>query len=181
MSPRIEKAAGIGFCCGVKRAINIVERAVREHGEVETLGAIVHNQPVLQRLARTGVRIAGSVIDIKGKVVVTSAHGISPQLEAAIQARGIEIINTTCSFVHRAQTAARRLARAGFWIIVYGDANHPEVKGILGWANDQGVATRDTEFIAQLKPLPRRLGVLSQTTQIPTGFSEFVKKLIDLA
>jgi len=181
MSLRIEKAAGIGFCFGVRRAIDIVERAVRKRGEVETLGAIVHNQPVLQRLASIGVRIAGGVSDIKGNVVVTSAHGVSPQIEAQIRARGIEIINTTCPFVHRAQTAARKLDRAGFWVIVYGDANHPEVKGILGWANDRGVATLDAASIARLKPLPRRLGVLSQTTQIPTYFSEFVKKLIDLA
>jgi 4-hydroxy-3-methylbut-2-enyl diphosphate reductase len=181
MTLSIEKAAETGFCFGVRRAINILEKVARERGEIETLGAIVHNQPVLQKLAATGVKIASSVDDIKGKAVAISAHGVSPQLENEIRARHIDIINTTCPFVHRAQVAARRLAQAGFFVIVYGDAGHPEVRGVLGWANDKGVATLDEEFTARLNPLPRRLGILSQTTQIPAHFTEFVKKLIDRA
>jgi len=178
---KIEKAGKIGFCFGVKRAINILEKVAHEHGGVETLGAIVHNQPVLQRLAELGVRIAKSVDDIKGNVVVTSAHGVSPRLEEKIRAWHIDIINTTCPFVHRAQLVARRLAESGFFIIVYGDANHPEIKGVLGYADNRGVAALDEGFIAGLDRLPRHLGILSQTTQIPDRFNQFVKKLIDSA
>ena len=183
MTLRIEKAAGIGFCFGVKRAINILEKVARERGGVETLGAVVHNQPVLQRLAEIGVRVAKSVDDIRGDTVAISSHGVSPQLEEEIRARRIDIINTTCPFVHRAQVAARRLAESGFFTIIYGDADHPEVKGILGWAKGKGVATLDERFIGRLRRhnLPRRLGVLSQTTQVPAHFTEFVKKLIDSA
>ena len=178
---RIEKAGGIGLCFGVRRAINMVEKAARERGKVETLGAIVHNQPVLKRLTDIGVRIASEVDDIKGNVVAISAHGVSPQLEDEIRGRHIDIVNTTCPYVHRAQVAARRLAKAGFWVIVYGDAHHPEVRGVLGWAEGRGVATLDENFIAKFNPLPRRLGILSQTTQIPAHFTDFVKKLIDSA
>jgi len=181
MTLRIEKAAGIGFCFGVKRAINILEKVARERGGVETLGAVVHNQPVLQRLAEIGVRVAKSVDDIRGDTVAISSHGVSSQLEEEIRARHIDIINTTCPFVRRAQVAARRLAESGFFTIIYGDADHPEVKGILGWAKGEGVAMIDERFIAKLGKLPRRLGVLSQTTQIPAHFTEFVKKLIDSA
>jgi len=179
MTLKIEKATGIGFCFGVKRAIDILEKVARERGGVETLGAVVHNQPVLQRLASIGVRVAKSVDDIRGNTVAISSHGVSPQLEKEIEARHIDIINTTCPFVHRAQIAARRLARAGFFTIIYGDTDHPEVKGILGWAKGKGVATLDERFITSFSNLPRRLGVLSQTTQIPAHFTEFVKKLID--
>ena len=178
MAPRIEKAKGIGFCFGVRRALNILEKAARERGTVETLGAIVHNQPVLDRLAGIGVRIASGVDDIQGSVVAISAHGVSPQLEQEIKSRHIEVIDTTCPFVHRAQIAARRLARAGFFTIVYGDAHHPEVKGVLGWAGGRGMATVDEQLVTGLKPLPRRLGILSQTTQIPEHFNEFVVQLI---
>ncbi len=181
MSLRIEKAAGIGFCFGVRRAINILEKVARERGGVETLGAVVHNQPVLQRLAELGVRVAKGVDDIQGDVVAISTHGVSPQLESEIRARHIDIINTTCPFVHRAQLVARKLAESGFFVIIYGDADHSEVKGILGWTNGRGVATLDEKSIATLDHLPRRLGVLSQTTQIPVHFTEFVKKLIDSA
>jgi len=179
MALRIEKAAGIGFCFGVKRAINILEKAARERGGVETLGAVVHNQPVLQRLTGIGVRVAKNINDIKGDTVAISSHGVSPQLEEEIRARHIDIINTTCPFVRRAQVAARRLAESGFFTIIYGNADHPEVKGILGWAKGKGVATLDEKSIVRLDNLPRRLGILSQTTQIPAHFTEFVKKLID--
>jgi len=134
-SVKIEKAGEIGFCFGVKRAINILENISKERGGVETLGPVVHNQQVLQRLAELGVRVAKGVDDIQGDTVVVSAHGVSPQLEQEIRSRHIDIINTTCHFVHRVQVAAKRLAGSGFFVVVYGDADHPEVKSVLGWAD----------------------------------------------
>jgi len=179
MTVTIEKAAEIGLCFGVKRAIDILEKAAREHNGVETLGAVVHNQQVLQRLAEIGVRVTSGVDDIQGDTVVISAHGVSPQVEEEIRARGINIIDTTCPFVHRAQVAARKLAESGFFVVIYGDADHPEVRGVLGWADEKGVATMDDSTIAQLDPPPHRLGILSQTTQIPEHFARFASKLAD--
>ncbi len=179
--PKIEKASKTGFCFGVRRAINLLEKVARERGGVETLGAVVHNQQVLQRLFDIGVRVVNNVDDIKGDTVVTSSHGVSPDLEDGIRARHIDVISTTCPFVRRAQVAARRLADSGFFLIVYGDVNHPEVKGILGWAKGQGLATLDEAPVTKLESLPRRLGILSQTTQVPAHFAEFAKKIIDLA
>ncbi len=178
---KIEKADKIGFCFGVKRAIDILEKIARERGGVETLGAVVHNRQVLQKLAELGVSVARNVEDIRGDVVVTSSHGISPQLEEEIRARHIEIISTTCPFVLRAQVAARRLAEAGFLVIIFGDAEHPEVRGILGWTKGRGIAALDDKFVAGLGQIPRRIGILSQTTQVPTQFTAFVRKLIDTA
>jgi 4-hydroxy-3-methylbut-2-enyl diphosphate reductase len=176
---KIEKTGEIGFCFGVKRAIDILEKLSRERGGVETLGAVVHNQQVLARLAESGVRVAQGIEDIKGDTVAISSHGVAPEVEEEIRARQIEIVDTTCPFVHRLQTAARRLAENGFFVIIYGDAAHTEVKGVLGWADGKGLATLDDKVVSRLKPLPRRIGVLSQTTQIPAHFVEFVKKLID--
>ena len=176
---RIEKASEVGLCFGVRRAISILEKVARERGGVETLGAVAHNQQVIRKLAEIGVRVAKDIDDIQGDTVAISSHGVSPQIEEAIRARHINIINTTCPFVQRAQIAARRLAKSDFLVIIYGDADHTEVKGVLGWANGKGIATLDEKFIARFERLPRRLGVLSQTTQIPAHFTEFVKKLID--
>jgi len=177
MTIRIEKATEIGLCFGVKRAIEILEKAAREHGGVETLGAVVHNQQVLDRLADIGVRATETVGGIRGDTVVTSAHGISPQVGAEIRGRGIDIIDTTCPFVHRAQAAAGKLARSGCFVIIYGDAGHPEVKGVLGWAEGKGAAMTEGTSVAHLDPLPHQLGVLSQTTQSPENFSRFVDEL----
>jgi len=179
--PEIEKASKTGFCFGVKRAINMLEKVAREQGGVETLGAVVHNRQVLDKLAKIGVKIVDSVNDIKGDTVVTSSHGVSPDLEKSIKARHIRVVNTTCPSVRRAQEAARQLAEEGFFVIIYGNAEHPEVKGILGWAQGKGLATIDEQSVAALKPRPRRIGILSQTTQVPAHFAEFTKKIIDLA
>ncbi len=176
---KIEKTGEIGFCYGVKRAIDILEKVARERGSVETLGAVVHNQQVLQRLAGIGVRVVPTIDDIRGNMVAISSHGASPQMEEKLRTRRIEIVDTTCPFVHRLQIAARRLARNGFFVVIYGDADHTEVKSVLGWAGGKGVATLDDKLVARLDPLPRRLGILSQTTQIPAHFTEFVKRLID--
>ena len=105
MPLRIEKAKVIGFCSGVRRAIDIVEKAAREHGKLETLGAIVHNQPVLDKLSSIGVSIAGGVDEIKGNLVATSAHGLSPRIEQEIKARHIDIIDTTSCTGPRLQRA----------------------------------------------------------------------------
>ena len=180
-SMRVEKADKIGFCFGVKRAIDILEKVARERGGVETLGAVVHNRQVLQKLAKIGVGVAKNVDEIQGDTVVTSSHGISPQLEEELRARHIDIISTTCPFVHRAQVWARRLAESGFFVIIYGDSEHPEVKGILGWTKGKGIAALDEKFIATFDPIPRRLGILSQTTQVPAHFTQFIKKLVDTA
>ena len=181
MSLKIEKAAGIGFCMGVRRAIDTLERVAGERGGVETLGAVVHNRQVLRRLSEIGVRIVGSIDELQGNVIVISSHGVGPQVEEEIRARNIEIIDTTCPFVKRAQVAARRLADSGFLTIVFGDAEHPEVKGILGWAGGRGMAAQDTGIFNDSDKLPRRLGLLSQTTQIPASFARFARELIDCA
>jgi len=178
---KIEKTDEIGFCFGVRRAIGILEKVTRERGGVETLGAVVHNQQVLQKLTEIGVRVAKGIDEIQGDTVAISAHGASPQVEKEIRARHIDIIDTTCPFVHRAQVVAQSLAESGFFVVIYGEVDHPEVKGILGWANNKGVATLDERFIAGLKPIPNHLGILSQTTQIPAHFTQFVKKLIHSA
>jgi 4-hydroxy-3-methylbut-2-enyl diphosphate reductase len=181
VKPVIEKAGKTGFCFGVRRAITLLEQVARERGGVETLGAVVHNQQVLQKLSDIGVKVVNDINEIKGDTVVTSSHGISPQLEADIRKLHKEIVSTTCNNVQRAQSAAEKLADSDFFVIVYGDAAHPEVKGILGWAKNRGLATTDEKVVAALDPLPPRLGILSQTTQVPAHFAEFVKKVIDIA
>ena len=176
---KIEKTEEIGFCFGVKRAIDMLEGVVAGRGGVETLGAVVHNQQVLQRLAKIGVRVADNVDDIKGDTAAISSHGVTPEVEKRLKTRQLNIVDTTCPFVNRLQNAAAKLAESGFFIVIYGDAAHTEVKGVLGWAGGKGLATLDEKDVFKLSPLPRRLGVLSQTTQIPAHFVGFVKNLID--
>jgi len=180
MKIKVEKAAGTGFCFGVKRTINILEKSAAD-GPVETLRAVVHNKQVLQKLADCGVTVTNTVEGIKGKRLAIGAHGVGPDVIKKINDGGITIIDTTCRSVHRAQQIAEKFSRDGFFIVVYGDAEHPEVKGILSWADNKGIATRDADAIAAIKPFPNRIGVLAQTTSVPQDFIAFVKDLFDKA
>jgi len=181
MSLKVKKTAGIGFCMGVRRAIDILEKVAVERDGVETLGAVVHNQQVLRRLDEIGVKIVKSVDELQGDVVVVSSHGVGPKVIEEIKSRNIEVVDTTCPFVKRAQVAARRLAESGFFTIVFGDVDHPEVKGILGWAGDKGMATQDAATFTGIDNPPRHMGVLSQTTQIPADFARFATEIVNYA
>lgn len=180
MKTVIEQASEIGFCFGVRRAIDILETKVKIHTNIESLGDVVHNEQVMRRLAEKGINVIRSIEDVKGGVVAISAHGVSPDIEEKLKAKNIELIDTTCPYVRRAQLAARKFSEAGYFTLVYGEAQHTEVKGILGWAGNQGIATLDIKDIRDLKIIPRRIGVLSQTTQIPDRYNLFVKDLIDI-
>ena len=171
---KIEQAADLGFCFGVKRALATLEEVARGKGGVEALGALVHNQQVMSRLESLGVRVIRDIDEITGNTIVISSHGVGPKVLEIIKERGIEIVDTTCPFVQRAQKAAHRLAEAGYFTIIYGDLNHPEVKGILGWADGHGMATLSPKDLDTME-LPRHIGLLSQTTQVPSSFIEFVK------
>jgi 4-hydroxy-3-methylbut-2-enyl diphosphate reductase len=173
---KVEKAAEIGFCTGVRRSIKILERAARDLGPLQTLGPIVHNQQVVDQLAASGITVADSLDQLEGNTLAISSHGLSPQVVEQIKDRGLHVVDTTCPFVRRAQVAARRLAGAGFFVIVYGEQSHPEVQGVLGYAKGKGLATLK---LPKFDKPPQRIGILSQTTQSFSGFVQFVSSFAE--
>lgn len=177
MPAKIEKARELGFCFGVRRAIKIIEEAAREHEGIATLGPIVHNRLVVAKLSDMGISVVNEPGQSPGKAIAVSSHGASPQLLLQIQERQLQVIDTTCPTVRSAQKAVKKLAEAGFGIVIFGEADHPEVKGLLGWAENKAIATLNAGELGNID-LPRRLGILSQTTQSRLQFAEFVSKVI---
>lgn len=173
----IEKATEIGFCFGVKRALKILEQTIGEYGEVETLGPIVHNQQVVDRFGQLGAKAVESPNQIRGHVAVIPSHGLPPSVLHELASRGLKVVDTTCPNVRKAQSAARDLSESGFWVVIFGDPQHPEVKGMLGWAGHNGLATLDSRSVTALDELPSRLGLLSQTTRNPTQYVDFVDRI----
>lgn len=169
-----------GFCFGVKRAIKMLENAARDYGSVETLGALVHNEIVMDQLKAKGVRVIHSLEDISCETVAISAHGLSPAKEALLRQKGVKVIDTTCPRVKYAQMAAKKLHEEGFFSIIFGDEKHPEVEGIKGWAGGQSVAILQAEEISRWEKIPRKAGILSQTTQVPENFARFSKDVVDI-
>jgi 4-hydroxy-3-methylbut-2-enyl diphosphate reductase len=172
---KIEKAAEMGFCFGVRRAIDLVEKAAQERGPLQTLGPLVHNRQVVDKLAECGVSIAESLDEIKGDIVVIASHGVGPEVMKLVKARGLEVIDATCPFVRKAQVVAQRLGKEGYRVLVFGDASHPEVQAVLGWAGKNTSASLE---IPQFTVQPKRLGILCQTTQNKERFADFVASII---
>jgi len=173
---KIEKARELGFCFGVRRALRIIESSARRSPAITTLGPIVHNKTVVARLKRLGVIVADDVDKMDGGLIAVSSHGVSPSVLEKIQAKGAEVIDTTCPIVRSAQKAARRLAGAGFGVIIFGEASHPEVRGLLGWAGDKAIASMNADEVP-IDKLPSRIGIMAQTTQSRAEFTAFVNRL----
>jgi len=165
----------MGCCWGGRRAIDIMETAAADKGEIVSLGPIVHNPQVVRDLEEKGVH-ASEPLDGAAIPVAITAHGVGPEVLKEAQARGSEVIDTTCPIVTRSQRWARKMADAGFTVIVFGDPNHREVKGVLGWAGPNALTLRDGDPIPD--DLPARLAVISQPTQSPERFALFVSKLM---
>jgi len=173
---KIDKARELGFCFGVRRALKIIESSANRGQCISTLGPIVHNKTVVARLKGMGVKVVDDTDKLESSVIAVSSHGVSPAVLEKLLAGGAEIIDTTCPIVRSAQKAARRLANAGFGVIIFGEASHPEVRGLLGWAGDKAIASMNADHVP-IEKLPTRIGIMAQTTQSRAEFIAFVNRL----
>jgi (E)-4-hydroxy-3-methyl-but-2-enyl pyrophosphate reductase len=177
---RIEKAEKLGLCFGVRRAIKLLKEAANKYGEIETLGPVAHNRLLVEALANLGIKPINHLDQAQGRILAITTHGTNPAILSEIKARHIRIIDTTCPIVRKAQNAARDLSEAGFDVFIFGDAKHSEVKGLLGWTGDKGIAALNVEQIDESEKSPSRLGIISQTTQTQLAFSEFTRQLMSM-
>jgi len=175
---KIEKAEKLGLCFGVRRAIKLLKEAANKYGEIETLGPVAHNRQLVETLANLGIKPINRLDQVQSKILAITTHGTSPAILSKIKARHIQIIDTTCPIVRKAQNTAKKLAESGFDVVIFGEAEHSEVKGLLGWTGDKGIAALDMKQIYSSGKSPSRLGIISQTTQTQSAFIEFVRQLI---
>jgi 4-hydroxy-3-methylbut-2-enyl diphosphate reductase len=170
----------MGFCFGVRRAVEMMEEAVRERGPMVSLGSVVHNPQVVEKLRQDGLEVITDVAQADARPVAITAHGVGPDVISRLEDSGAEIIDTTCPIVTRSQQWAKRLTEDGFAVVVFGDPNHKEVRGVLGWATGKVIVYASEDDVGPLPAdFPTRLGVLSQTTETEHRFASFVKKLFE--
>src|SRR5438874_1643183 len=132
----IKLAKEMGMCFGVKMTLDQIDEAIQtRQGGIDTLGTLVHNPQLVEKLSAQRIEVVNGLEDATSRTVAVTAHGAAPEVYRQVQAQGLELIDTTCPLVTRVQQLAKKLVQEGDWVIVYGDASHPEVKGILGWAN----------------------------------------------
>jgi 4-hydroxy-3-methylbut-2-en-1-yl diphosphate reductase len=164
---RVLLASPRGYCAGVERAVDTVERALRLYGEpVYVRKQIVHNSHVVRGLEEQGAIFVDSVDEIpEGATVVFSAHGISPAVREAAERRRLVSIDATCPLVTKVHTQARRYAAAGYTIVLIGHAGHEEVEGTLGEAPGSTLLVEsiaDAETLAL--PTEANVAYITQTT-----------------
>ena len=166
-----------GFCPGVKNAINMAEKILAQESDVYSLGSIIHNKDVVERLAKTGLKTVDNVEQIPSGTVLIRSHGASPKEIARLKEKGLKIADATCVLVKRVQQIASELAKEGYQVVVIGDENHPEVQAVVGCAADVVVIADESD----LNKLPEsgKLGIVCQTTEGREHFSKVLSSVIE--
>ena len=167
MVKRVLLAAPRGYCAGVERAVETVERALAQNGPpVYVRKQIVHNSHVVDELRGRGAVFVGSVEEVpEGGLVVFSAHGIAPAVRAGADARALRTIDATCPLVTKVHAEAKRYAAAGYTVVLVGHAGHEEVEGTMGEAPDSIVLVESVADAERLEvENPQRVAYVTQTT-----------------
>jgi 4-hydroxy-3-methylbut-2-en-1-yl diphosphate reductase len=159
---RIIRAAHLGMCFGVRDAIALAH-ASAEAGPLTILGALVHNPTVLRTLEDRGIAVADDVADVRTPTLMVTAHGASARALASTRALGLNVIEATCPLVHVAHRAVAALVRDGYHVVIIGQRDHVEVRGLTGDLDDFDVVI-DEAGVRRLQGHPR-IGIAAQTTQ----------------
>ena len=163
-----------GLCFGVKRAITTLEEELRKSPAVYALGSPIHNPQEIARLTEMGLVVVDKPEEVPdGAVSFVRAHGVRPEVLDALRRKSSKMVDGTCPFVKTAQEKAKSLSQEGYIVIILGNAAHPEVQGIMGYASGEvHVLASADEIPPGLKG--RRCGLLSQTTLRVQTFSALV-------
>lgn len=177
---KVKIASARGFCFGVEDAIEIAEAAVAEHGagQIVALGPVIHNKQVVAQLEEAGLNQSGDLetIDASQTVLIRS-HGASPETMARASERGLNVVDATCVLVKRAQSVVKQLHEQGYHVVMIGDPNHPEVRGVIGYAPHVTVIDRGCNLEDAL-PYRERLGIVAQTTHSPEHVAETIAEIL---
>jgi 4-hydroxy-3-methylbut-2-enyl diphosphate reductase len=173
----VKIARTAGFCWGVRRTVDkVMEVADHRRGPVVTLGPIIHNPQAVARFREKGVGTVNAIADTSdGTTVVVRTHGAErDELERAEQ-RGLEVVDGTCPYVKYPQAMAQRLSSEGYHVVIVGDANHAEIRGVVSYAEGPCTVVKPGGPIPEIKA--KKVAVIAQTTCIGAEFERVVGAL----
>lgn len=198
----ILRASEMGFCMGVRRAVQIMESEATPDRPVFSVGEIVHNPHVVRGLEAAGVHQLPGPDEVDGDIgaetaqrvkqgrVAITAHGVGERVVRELEGSGLDIVDTTCPIVTRAQRYGQKFVRDGWHVLIFGDPGHKEVRGIVGWTFGVGngrnatiVERADLEYLRKFVEefpggFPSKIGVMAQTTHKMEDFAKFVANLM---
>lgn len=175
----IRIAKNIGFCSGVKRAIDIVEGTLTQSkSKIYSLGPVIHNPQVIKQLEKKNLSTVDSLDNIKeSSTVILPSHGSPPNILNTAKRKNLRFIDVTCPYVSSVHKICHKLYRQGLKVIIIGDRKHPEIKALVG-------LIKDAYVIAKIEDVPRnkfsykKIGIISQTTQGKDMFFEIVNEIL---
>ena len=179
---RVLLADEFGFCFGVERAVEMVEKAIGDGDTVRALGPLIHNTQEMDRLAKEGVATISDPIQIQhSETAVIRAHGVTPEVQRDLEERASKVVDATCPFVTRVQKLAARAASQDRHVVVIGNPDHPEMIGVKGYAPEHAFVVRDADEVMALPRLKSPLVVSQTTIKAQTFFdaAEAVKQNAD--
>lgn len=178
---KIIVAKNSGFCFGVRRAINLALNLSKKSGNVYTIGPIIHNPQVVRELSKKGISVVRNLENIKNGNIIIRAHGIPRQTLESAKKKGMKILDATCPYVTRSKKYVEELTRDGYRVVIIGNPSHPEMKYIASYAPKDSVILKTEETIKKKIRLkhPKKLGIITQTTQSPENFIKITSKLLN--
>lgn len=170
-----------GFCFGVRRAMEMVENALGQ-GErsLYSLGPLIHNPRVVSELEEHGLHTVNSLTQVPGGRVVIRSHGVGPSVYQEARERKLEVIDATCPFVKNVQQLAVFLSKEGYQVIIIGEPEHAEVKGVLDSVAGEALVIENIKEFNPEQILPK-VGIISQTTQDFSNFQQITNAIIPFA
>ena len=179
----ITVASTAGMCSGVARALKIAEITQKnKNGNIYVYGNLVNNDQVIERLKDSGIICINNDDNYDyyaDKTVIIRSHGIAPASEAALKVISSELIDATCPFVKRAQLKAHWFSENDYFLVIVGELEHPEVKGLLGWSNGKGVVICCPSDVDNIRT-EKKIGVISQTTQNRANVNNILARLKEM-
>lgn len=161
---KVMLAKRAGFCFGVKRATQMAFEAAGMDRKTYTLGPIIHSPQVVNKLEEMGVKVLKNLESMDSGTIIIRSHGVASDELAEAVNKQLEIVDATCPFVKKAQEHVKSLSEAGYSVVVVGDADHPEVQGIVSYGGDRVVVVGSGEEVSKL-PKMSKIGIVAQTTQ----------------
>lgn len=174
-------AKDAGYCYGVERALRITLKASTESPKpVLTLGPIIHNPQVVESLKGKGVVPVQSLSEAEEGTIIIRSHGIDPRVVREAKEKGLIVIDATCPIVKKAQHCGQQLIEEGYELVIVGERDHPEVKGIVAYAHNHAVIVEEPSDLADF-PHNKRVGVIVQTTQPFENLLQVVNQLLPIS
>ncbi len=166
MSPlQVVISACAGFCWGVERALELAEEAAEKAPPpVATLGPLIHNPSVITELEKRGVRVIHGPEETERGTVIIRSHGVPRETKEQLLESGVKVIDATCRFVTSAQVKAENLRKAGYFVVILGEKDHPEVLALRSYAGEDSLVVETPADLPESLPATR-IGVVVQTTQ----------------